>query len=61
MLPAVLVGLLVACTGDDGGGTDDPPVLDRIDGPAQVDPSFDPMQQGRGGGDPAAPPTTDPD
>jgi len=30
-----------ACSGS--GGSDGPPVLDRIDGPARVDPSFDPF------------------
>jgi hypothetical protein len=46
--------VLVGCSGSDGsdspdGSTPDsttssPAVLGRIDGPAQVDPSFDPMQ-----------------
>ena len=35
------LAFLPAC--DDGGGTDEPPGLDRIDGPARVDPSFDPF------------------
>jgi hypothetical protein len=60
VLGCALATLLVACT----GGSDSPPnspaeppagstpVLDRIDGPAQVDPSFDPMQV-----DPTAPGT----
>jgi hypothetical protein len=66
LLGCVLAVLLVACS--DSGGSDSPsdsppgsagevpagstPVLDRIDGPAQVDPSFDPMQV-----DPTAPGT----
>jgi hypothetical protein len=54
----ILFGGLAACSG--GDRTEDPPTLDRIDGPAQIDPSFDPMQPDRGAGDPAAPPTTDP-
>jgi hypothetical protein len=68
LVAAVLViGGATACSSDDGGGGGDDggddapttvaPVLDRIDGPAQVDPSFDPSGSGR---DPAAPATTDP-
>jgi hypothetical protein len=48
----VLLGL-VACTGSDGSD-DQPPSLDRIDGPAVVDPSFDPFAT-----DPSTPPATD--
>ncbi len=66
LLACALATLLVACS--DSGGSDSPPnsppgstgevpagsmpVLDRIDGPAQVDPSYDPMQV-----DPTAPGT----
>jgi hypothetical protein len=67
MLVVVVAGVaLAACS--DSGGSDSPsdppsvstgevpagsmPVLDRIDGPAQVDPSYDPMQV-----DPTAPGT----
>lgn len=44
---ACVTGLVVvavsvsACSGSSEG--DDPPGLDRIDGPASVDPSFDPF------------------
>ena len=38
---AALVVATAACT-DDGGGEEDPGEL-RIDGPAQVDPDFDPF------------------
>ena len=38
---AALVVTAAACTDDDGGG-DDPGNM-RIDGPAQVDPDFDPF------------------
>jgi hypothetical protein len=37
---AVLAVAGTACSDSSG---DTPPVLDRIDGPAQVDPSFDPF------------------
>lgn len=44
--PFAAAAALGACTsGDDE--PDGPPVLDLIDGPAQVDPSFDPSDQGR--------------
>jgi hypothetical protein len=40
----IAVCLVVALTSCSGSGEPDgPPVLDRIDGPAQVDPSFDPF------------------
>jgi hypothetical protein len=38
---AVLAVAVTACS--DSSGPDTPPGLDRIDGPAQVDPSFDPF------------------
>jgi hypothetical protein len=38
---ALIVVALAGCS--DSGAPDGPPVLDRIDGPAQVDPSFDPF------------------
>ncbi len=44
---------LVALVGCSDSGSDDPPTLDRIDGPAQVDPSYDPFAT-----DPAAPVST---
>ncbi len=36
---------LLACSGSDGNDNDDeqPPTLGGINGPAQVDPSFDPF------------------
>jgi hypothetical protein len=43
---------VLACSGSDGSD-DRPPTLDRIDGPAQVDPSFDPFAT-----DPSVPPVT---
>ena len=42
----LLAGSLVvgtACSDGDDGGDDDDPGLLRIDGPAQVDPDFDPF------------------
>ncbi len=58
-LPPVLVivaftGLLVtACSGSDGSD-DESPTIGGINGPAVVDPSFDPFAT-----DPSAPPATD--
>jgi hypothetical protein len=47
---------LVACSGSDGNDVDDeqPPTIGGINGPAVVDPSFDPFAT-----DPAAPTDTD--
>ena len=42
----------VACSGSDDG--DDSPTIGGINGPAEVDPSFDPFAT-----DPSAPPDTD--
>ena len=39
----LLLASVAACSGSDGGDDQQPPTLDRIDGPAQVDPSFDPF------------------
>ena len=44
---------LTACSGSDDSD-DDSPSLERIDGPAVVDPSFDPFVT-----DPSDPPVTD--
>ena len=44
---------LAACSGSDGGD-DDSPSIGGINGPAEVDPSFDPFVT-----DPSAPPVTD--
>ncbi len=38
---ALLAVTVAACS--DSSGPDTPPGLERIDGPAQVDPSFDPF------------------
>ena len=48
-----LVGLLslAACSGSDGA--DDPPTIGEINGPAVVDPSFDPFATS-----PSVPPTS---
>jgi hypothetical protein len=55
-LSVVVVGTALAVAGCSGSdGTKTPPELDRIDGPAQVDPSFDPMQV-----DTSAPAATEP-
>jgi hypothetical protein len=41
---SILLAAVTACSGSDGGDDpEQPPTLDRIDGPAQVDPSFDPF------------------
>jgi hypothetical protein len=48
----ILMVTATACTGSDRSD-DEPPSLDRIDGPAVVDPSFDPFAT-----DPSAPPAT---
>jgi hypothetical protein len=45
-----------AVTGCSDSGTDEPPTLDRIDGPAQVDPSYEPFATDR-----AAPSVTEAD
>jgi hypothetical protein len=37
-----VIASMSACSGS-SSQPDDPPVLDRIDGPARVDPSFDPF------------------
>lgn len=37
----VVIASVSACS--ESSQPDDPPVLDRIDGPARVDPSFDPF------------------
>ena len=51
---AVMTSLaLVACTGSDSSD-DDSPSIGGINGPAEVDPSFDPFAT-----DPSAPPDTD--
>jgi hypothetical protein len=52
---SILLVTAVACSGSNDGGEDpeQPPTLDRIDGPAVVDPSFDPFAT-----DPSAAPTT---
>ncbi len=53
---AVLVLVLAACTGSDGSEEIDdeqPPAIGGINGPAVVDPSFDPFAT-----DPSAPPVT---
>ena len=42
MLAATLCGGLLACSASDVPD-DQPPTLDRIDGPAVVDPEFDPF------------------
>jgi hypothetical protein len=42
VVTAVLLAVTVAACSD-SSGPDTPPGLDRIDGPAQVDPSFDPF------------------
>jgi hypothetical protein len=55
MAVVVVAGVVLAACSNSGGSDSPPnspaevpagstPVLDRIDGPAQVDPSFDPMQ-----------------
>jgi hypothetical protein len=49
----VLLVSVTACSSSDGGDDQQPPTLDRIDGPAQVDPSFDPFAT-----DPSAPAPT---
>ena len=49
----LLLASVAACSGSDGGDDQQPPTLDRIDGPAQVDPSFDPFAT-----DPSAPAPT---
>lgn len=49
----VLAALGVACSGS-GGSDDEPPSIGGINGPAVVDPSFDPFAT-----DPSAPPATD--
>ncbi len=41
VVAAAALAVVVASCSDSSGDT--PPVLDRIDGPAQVDPSFDPF------------------
>ncbi len=41
VLGCALAAGLSACSSSDG--PDGPPVLERIDGPAQVDPSYDPF------------------
>jgi hypothetical protein len=45
--------VLVACSGSDGSDDEQPPTIGGINGPAVVDPSFDPFAT-----DPSAPPTT---
>jgi hypothetical protein len=45
--------VFVACSGSDGSD-DEPPSIGGINGPAVVDPSFDPFAT-----DPSAPPATD--
>jgi hypothetical protein len=45
---------LVACSGSDGSDDDEQPTIGGINGPAVVDPSFDPFAT-----DPSAPPATD--
>ena len=47
------VGVTSSCTGSDGS-EDEPPTIGGINGPAVVDPSFDPFAT-----DPSAPPATD--
>jgi hypothetical protein len=44
--------VLLGCSGS--GDTDDPPSIGGINGPAVVDPSFDPFAT-----DPSSPPVTD--
>jgi len=55
MAVVIVAGVVLAACSNSGGSDSPPnstpdspsgptPVLDRIDGPAQVDPSFDPMQ-----------------
>ncbi len=50
MLPALV---MAACSSSDGGD-DDSPSIGGINGPAVVDPSFDPFATG-----PSSPPATD--
>ena len=45
---------VTSCTGSDGGDEDETPTIGGINGPAVVDPSFDPFAT-----DPSAPPTAD--
>jgi hypothetical protein len=47
---------MAAVAGCSDSGADEPPTLDRIDGPAQVDPSYEPFATDR-----AAPSTTEAD
>ena len=54
MLAVVVVGWLGLASCSGSGDGDDSPTLDRIDGPAEVDPSFDPFAT-----DPSAPAVTD--
>ncbi len=58
-LPTVLVivafpALLVTACSSSDGNDDEPPTIGGINGPAVVDPSFDPFAT-----DPSAPPATD--
>ncbi len=54
MLAAVLPALLVAACSSSDTDDDEPPTIGGINGPAVVDPSFDPFAT-----DPSAPPATD--
>ena len=56
MQVSILLVAAAACSGSNDGVEDpeQPPTLERIDGPAVVDPSFDPFAT-----EPSAAPTTD--
>ena len=54
MLMAMLPALAVTACSSSDGNDDEPPTIGGINGPAVVDPSFDPFAT-----DPSAPPATD--
>jgi len=57
----LVVGVLAVasgCTDDGDGGDEDDPALLRIDGPAQVDPDFDPFATVPGSAPAVVSPTT---
>ncbi len=51
---AVLTALIVTSCSSSDGNDDEPPTIGGINGPAVVDPSFDPFAT-----DPSVPPATD--